>query len=254
MLNLFWIIIDDSTKFFKFWCANTLSWWWFLTLRYKKWYSSDFKLIINEIRCLTLFSLCYEKFSKWFSLFLFECFLWKWKSRFFSVCNHVFHWKQITSKHRKWIETISWRNKFFFKFSIFIFQIKSIKAIKMLNLLNDFFSKCFKWCFQINCKFMIILKYLHFDNEIKSCLKNFNVIFEFDEKKNDENESIRIWLWQKMIYEFWIIWRIVREQFVEWSNYFFVVMFIVMIAASFINFETMLFNKKLMFHSIKLTL
>ena len=67
---------------------------------------------------------------------------------------------------------------------------------------------------------MIISKYLHFDDEIKLCSKNFSVIFEFDEKKNDENESIRIWLWRTIIYKFWIIWRIVRERFIKWSDYF----------------------------------
>ena len=35
----------------------------------------------------------------------------------------------------------------------------------------------------MNCEFMIISKYLHFDDKIKSCSKNFNVIFEFNEKK-----------------------------------------------------------------------
>ena len=126
------------------------------------------------------------------------------KNRFFFVCNCIFHWKQITSKRKKWIETISWRNKFFSNFRCSFFKLNRLKRLKcwicrmifFWNVLNDAFKWIANsWSFQNICilttKLNRIWKILaSFLNLMKKKTTKMNqFVFDHDERWFMNSES-----------------------------------------------------------------
>lgn len=212
--------IVDRKKSFVLWWKNKSNWWKFWTWRRKKRCSSDSAWRKSEVRRSMSRLRWFWTRSKWTWSFGLVCSSWKSGQRFFSVWNHSLHWRRIRSKRRMWTETVLWRNRFFWGFLCWCLMWSPLKLKKcwiclmifFRNVWSDIFrSVANSWSFRNTCIWM--MKRGHDLIVLKSARG-------LKKKINVENESVRTWSKQKMIHEFWIIQRIVRELLWMFSGFF----------------------------------